>query len=101
MRAFRVFEVLDAWMCCVLSLGMQMGTSAHRSRGILGKKTSTFPGRLCPKILAVAEFARIQTNGNCLNSGEFSYAEICQDILAHPRANVTSSRDAHEVALPK
>src|SRR5437879_3649375 len=37
------------------------------------------PTRVRPRILAVAEFARIQTTGKRLNSGESSYAGSCQE----------------------
>jgi len=37
-----------------------------------------------PRILAVAEFARIHTPRKCLNSGEFSYDGDCQELLPYP-----------------
>jgi len=48
--------------------------------------------RVRRRILAVAEFARIQTARDCLNSGEFSYAEDCQELLSHPTRTRTWTR---------
>ena len=47
---------------------------------------------VCPKALAVAEFARIQTTRNRLNSGEFSYFRGLPGIIGTPRSGRVGER---------
>ena len=52
------------------------------------RKQFDAPYRVYPKALAVAEFARIQTTGNRLNSGEFSYFRGMPGIIGTPTLHV-------------